>query len=183
MQENGARMTSRHIVSGVLWAVLIATIVGSSQPAHAATDSVVLVWNETTVEAIRRSTIGPPAVARALAIVHTSIYDVWAAFDPIAAGVHYRATSTGDATDERRSRAISYAAYRALVNLFPTQLPLFADTMASLGFDPTDVSHPDSNLGAIAAQAGSISGRLTEQTNAEDMPTTPGTRRSTRPRS
>jgi len=36
---------------------------------------VVLQWNDVVLEAIRRSTLGPPMVARALAIVHTCMHD------------------------------------------------------------------------------------------------------------
>jgi hypothetical protein len=46
--------------------------------ASALSASAVLQWNSAALEAIRRSTLGPPAVARALAIVHTCIYDAWA---------------------------------------------------------------------------------------------------------
>jgi hypothetical protein len=141
-------------LSGMLSSILIATVVGSALPARASTDSVVVVWNQATIEAVRRTAIGPPAVARALAIVHTCIYDAWAAFDPIAAGVHYHGKTASETTDERKSRAISHAAYQALVDLFPAQQPLFAKTMADLGYDPADVSHPDNVLDMSAAQAG-----------------------------
>ena len=110
-------------------------VVGSPPVTHASTENVVVVWNDAALEAARRSTIGPPAIARALAIVHTCIYDAWAAFDPIAAGVHFRVKHVSAATDEGRSRAISYAAYGALVNLFPAQQPLFDGTMVQLGYD------------------------------------------------
>src|SRR5713226_1657636 len=44
-------------------------------------DSVVLQWNEAALQGVRDSKIGPPMVARALAIVHTCAYDAWAAYD------------------------------------------------------------------------------------------------------
>jgi hypothetical protein len=43
--------------------------------------SVVLKWNETTLSAVRSGTLAPPMVARALAIVYTSMYDAWAPYD------------------------------------------------------------------------------------------------------
>jgi VCPO second helical-bundle domain/Domain of unknown function (DUF6851) len=129
-------------------------VVGAPSVTRASTDNVVLTWNGAALEAGRRTPIGPPAIARALAIVHTCIYDAWAVFDPVAAGVHYHAKNTSGADDERKARAISYAAHRALVNLFPAQQPLFDGVMATLGLDPNDVSAPDSVLGVGAAQAG-----------------------------
>jgi TAT (twin-arginine translocation) pathway signal sequence len=44
-------------------------------------DSVVVQWNEAFLQAVRNSRLGPPMVARALAIAHTCIYEAWAAFD------------------------------------------------------------------------------------------------------
>jgi len=147
-------MKSGRIASLIVLTGLMAIVVSSPPVTHASSENVVVRWNATAVEAARHSTIGPPAIARALAIVHTCIYDAWAAFDPIAAGVHYHVKNVSIATEEQRARAISYAAHRALVNLFPAQHPLFDDVMAELGHDPRDLSDPDSVLGANAAQAG-----------------------------
>ncbi|HEX2157366.1 MAG TPA: hypothetical protein VHS79_10375, partial [Actinomycetes bacterium] len=64
---------------------LVAT--AQPQPARAATgDNLVLVWNEETLEAIRTLSPGPTVAVRALAVVHTAIYDAWAAYDPVAVG-------------------------------------------------------------------------------------------------
>ena len=50
--------------------------VGRPQPARAATgDNLVLVWNEETLEAIRTLSPGPTVAVRALAVVHTAVYD------------------------------------------------------------------------------------------------------------
>src|SRR5688500_13287798 len=49
-------------------------------------DGAVLRWNEAVLEGVRNSTLGPPQVARALAVVHTAIYDAWAAYDRRALG-------------------------------------------------------------------------------------------------
>jgi hypothetical protein len=131
----------------------VALLVAPSAAIHAAADTVALHWNAGALEAIRRSTLPPPAVARALAILHTCIYDAWAAFDPIAAGVHAH-TKTGASGDDDVARAISHAAHRALTNLFPAQRPLFDELMAELGLDALDLSHPASLVGVHAAQAG-----------------------------
>jgi hypothetical protein len=105
--------------------------------------SLVLEWNEVTLEAIRRASLGPPIVARALAVVHTCMYDAWAAYDPVARGTQLGASLRRPRHDQKRSdqrQAISVAAYRALVDLFPMQQRLFDDLMAGLGYDPLDTT-------------------------------------------
>src|ERR1700682_4168952 len=49
-------------------------------------DSVVLRWNEAALQGVRDTKLGPPMVARALAIVHTCLFDAWAAYDHQAVG-------------------------------------------------------------------------------------------------
>lgn len=61
-------------------------------------------------------------VARALAIVHTCIYDAWAAYDNKAVGVHWHGDLRRPANERRLAsivEAISYAAYRCAADLFP----------------------------------------------------------------
>jgi hypothetical protein len=122
-------------------------------PAEGSGDNVVLLWSATTLEAIRQSSLPPPAVARALAIIHTCMYDAWAAYDPVAAGVHFGGkAASGNVGDS--ARAISYAAHRALMDLFPNRASLFDSVMHGLGYHPTDVSNAASIIGRNAADAG-----------------------------
>ena len=48
--------------------------------------NVVIQWNKAALQGVRDGTLGPPMVARALAIVHTCMYDAWAAYDQKATG-------------------------------------------------------------------------------------------------
>ena len=48
--------------------------------------NIVIQWNSAALQGVRDSKIGPPMVARALAVVHTCIYDAWAAYDKHAMG-------------------------------------------------------------------------------------------------
>jgi hypothetical protein len=85
-------------------------------------DDVVLRWDEQTLAAIRAVKQGPTMNARALAIVHTSMYEAWAAYDPVAVGTRLGGTlrrPPAERTLARKSKAISFAAYRALLNLYP----------------------------------------------------------------
>jgi hypothetical protein len=40
-----------------------------------------LIWNSAAQQGIRDSKLGAPMAARALAMVHTCMYDAWAAYD------------------------------------------------------------------------------------------------------
>ena len=132
--------------------------VGRPQPARAATgDNVVLQWDEVTLQAIRDTRPPPPAAARALAVVHTAIYDAWAAYDSLAVGTRLLGRlrqPSGERTQANKEKAISFAAYATLVDLFPTQQPAFDQQMATLGYatDGSDTSSAAS-VGTIAAQA------------------------------
>ncbi|MFN0105349.1 MAG: DUF6851 domain-containing protein [Bryobacteraceae bacterium] len=112
--------------------------------AAAADDNLVLQWNSTALQAVRNTRMGPPMVARALGILHASMYDAWAAYDPIAVATRSGGSlrrPPGERTEANKKIAISFAAYRALVDLFPTQrAPLFDSQMAALGQNPMDMS-------------------------------------------
>jgi hypothetical protein len=41
----------------------------------------VMEWNSAALQGIRDAKLGAPVVARTLAIVHTCMYDAWAAYD------------------------------------------------------------------------------------------------------
>ena len=87
-------------------------------------DDVVLRWDEATLAAIRAIKPGPAVVARALAVVHTAIYDAWAPYDAVAVGTQLGGSlrrPAAERTIEYKSKAISYAAYRAAADLFPDE--------------------------------------------------------------
>src|SRR5437660_6578111 len=84
-------------------------------------DNVVLRWNAAALQAVRDSRLGPPMVARALAVVHTCMYDAWAAYDRSAVGTRYGGAlrrPPSERTLPNKVQAISFAAYRAAVDLF-----------------------------------------------------------------
>src|SRR2546428_3145454 len=126
-----------------------------AQPA-VAQENVVLQWNDDLLQAVRNTKFAPMFTARALAIVHTCMFDAWAAYDSVAVGSRLGGTLRRPAkkrTLANKEKAISFAAYRALVDLFPTQKTiLFDPRMASLGYDPSDGS-VDAGIGNAAADA------------------------------
>src|SRR4030081_3739430 len=85
------------------------------------TPNAVTQWNNAALQGGRDTRIGPPMVARALATVHTCIYDAWAAYDRKALGTQLGG-SLRQHTSQRhlanQNKAISFAAYRAAVDLF-----------------------------------------------------------------
>jgi hypothetical protein len=148
----------------MVWVSAALVLAASPAAAQESAVNAVLRWNAATLEAIRLSRLPPPAVTRALAIVHTCMYDAWAVYDPVAVGVHYHAKDLAPASDEHRQRAVSYAAYRALTDLFPAQHAVFNQVMAELGYEPGDSSNPQSVRGRAAAQAG-LAFRTTDGAN------------------
>src|SRR5256712_9102468 len=108
-----------------------------------ASDNVVLQWDNAALQAIRVTKPGPPIVARALAIVHTAMYDAWTAYDDQAVGTRLGGSLRRPVVERTlvsKNEAVSFAANQALVDLFPTQTPAFNDVMASLGYAPANGS-------------------------------------------
>ncbi len=119
----------------------------------------VLRWNETALAAVSNGTLGPPMVARSLAIVHTAMYDAWSAYDRVAVGTRLGAQlrrPPGEHTLNNKQIAVSYAAYRALVDQYPAQVARFDAQMLALGLDPSDDTHDEATpagVGNVAAAA------------------------------
>lgn len=149
-----------HCAHPVPCALILLTALPSLLPLNAqATDNAVLQWDSTALQAVRDTHPGPPQVARALAMLHTAMYDAWAAYDATAVGTRFGGAlrrPASEATDANKSKAMSYAGYRTILDLFPSAASLFKDQMQTLGYDPadtsTDASTP-SGIGNLAAQA------------------------------
>ena len=142
-------------------AIMFVAAAGAANSTNSnAAPNVVIQWNNAALQGDRDSTVGPPMIARALAITHTCMYDAWAAYDAKAVG-----TQLGGAlrrprverTEANKQKAISFAAYRALIDLFPfDQATVYDPLMASLGYDPTDLSTDTttpSGIGNVACAA------------------------------
>jgi Domain of unknown function (DUF6851)/VCPO second helical-bundle domain len=119
--------------------------------------TVVLAWNEAVLAAIRASRPAPPVAARALAVVHTAMYDAWAAYDGRAVGTRLGFVPlSGRGSATVKSEAVGYAAYRALLDLFPERKSDVDATLAAVGLDPaaptTDLG-TTAGIGAAAARA------------------------------
>src|SRR3989449_6289435 len=113
------RISSR--IVGLLCFVVVCVGVSSGALAHD-NDNVVLQWNSAMLQAIRNTGFAPMRAARGFAILHTCMYDAWAAYDPVAVGTRLGGAlrrPVHEHTTANMKEAMSHAAYRALVDLFP----------------------------------------------------------------
>jgi hypothetical protein len=120
-------------------------------------DNVVLQWDEELLQAVRALPPGPTVVARAISVVHTAIFDAWAAYDAIARGTRLGVSLRRPAAERtlaNKNKAISFAAYTALADLFPAREFDFAEQMSYLGYvvNGSDASTP-ATVGTTAAKA------------------------------
>lgn len=123
-------------------------------------DGVVVQWNAAALAGVRTSKLGPPMVSRALAVVHTCIYDAWAAYDPVAVGTRLGGSLRQPAsarTLANKNKAVSFAAYRAAKDLLPGSVStVFDPLMAELGYNASDNStntSTPSGVGNVACNA------------------------------
>jgi hypothetical protein len=143
------------IVFGAFVVILIAGV-----SSYAADPNVVVQWNQAVLQGVRDSTLGPPMVSRALAIVHTCVFDAWAAYDKRAVGTQLGGSLRRPKTERtlaNKNEAISFAAYRAAVDLLPgDKATVFDPLMAKLGYDIHDTSadtRTPSGIGNVACAA------------------------------
>ncbi len=127
-----------------------------------------LIWNNAAVSAIEtasRSTYPaagfPPAVgARVLAIQSTCGYDAWAAYDKKAVGPQFDGSlrrPVRERTIANRSEAVSYASYRALVDLFPDQKATFDQILVGQSYSlPTSITDPNTPAGVGTAACDAV---------------------------
>ena len=59
-------------------AACFAILCPAAAGAQEAAPNVAIQWNRAALQGVRDSKLGPPMVSRALAIVHTCMYDAWA---------------------------------------------------------------------------------------------------------
>ncbi len=120
------------------------------------TPTISVLWDRAAQQAVINTALGPTIGSRAYGMVHTAMFDAWAAYDPVAI-----ATQLGDdlqrpepeITEANKIEAMSYAAYRVLADLFPSEVEIFNGLMAELGLDPNNTTTDT----ATAAGIGNVS--------------------------
>src|SRR5689334_25127781 len=129
-------------VNVVAFATALLTASGchdSTAPSALWQPSAVYQWDSVELIALRNAHLGPPMVARALAVAHTAMYDAWTAYDDKAVGTQVGGSlrrPKNERTTQNKERAVSFAAYRALSDLFPSEQLTFDELMQRLGDDP-----------------------------------------------
>lgn len=120
--------------------------------------SVVAQWNELALDAIRAGKAKPTLTAYQLFMVSTVMYDAMTAYtttpSPYALAEHLKRPAV-EMTDAARQEAISQAAYKALVFLFPAyenRYGYFHHYLTSLGYQP--VSGNGSNKADVEFPSG-----------------------------
>ncbi|UOD30204.1 vanadium-dependent haloperoxidase [Massilia violaceinigra] len=131
----------------------------SPPPPEPTQEGTVTGWNNQALEAVRTTRMAPPMAARAVAIVHSAMYEAWAAYDNAALGQYLGAQLRRPAVERtaaNKARAMSFAAYAALLDQFPGQQAAFTAYLITLGSRPIDAYNNSATaprLGTIAAQA------------------------------
>jgi VCPO second helical-bundle domain/Domain of unknown function (DUF6851) len=129
--------------------LVVAALVVSTFAEPRDSDNVILKWDEQLLSTIRAypPQTGPTVTARALGILHTATYDAWAAYDATAVDTRQRLrtipTLRQPATERtlaNKSKAISFAAYRVLMDLFP---PTGTNTVPAYPSKPNTYFVPD----------------------------------------
>ena len=114
----------------------------------------VILWNNAAIEAARDNNSGSLVMLRALAVMHTAMFDALAQYD---AGSHPTIGAAvrppeNDCTTENK-KAISYAAHRVLADLFPSSTAKLDHVMTTFGFDPSVESQDPATSSAIGLRA------------------------------
>src|SRR5580765_7604664 len=104
-------------------------------------------WLDTLLEAsgrdAERNRPRPTILSRTMAIVLTSMYDAWAAYDEVAVGTRLGASLRRPAPERtlaNKEKAVSYAACRSLLFVYPEDAAFVRDQMRMKGYDPDDAS-------------------------------------------
>jgi hypothetical protein len=102
-----------------------------------------LILEATGRDVVRVGAPKPTIISRQMAIPLTAMYDAWAAYDEKAVGTRLGGKlrrPPAERTEANKAKAISYATYRALLEIMPADRDWLADEMKKVGYDPADLS-------------------------------------------
>src|SRR4051794_18453416 len=148
----------------VMVGLLLAPSVQAAAPAAAAyKPSKAYEWLDISLEATAREVdrhgARPTIISRTLAVALTAMYDAWAAYDGKAVGSRLGATlrrPAAERTPANREKAIAFATYRALVDVYPEDKAWIDEQLRKQGYDPSDGSNDPATpqgVGNLAAAA------------------------------
>ncbi len=132
-------------------------------PQRTGVDNIAYKWGEMALTATANDTEKfkprPTITSRYLGLIFVSVFDAWSRYDEKAIPVYL--TGVDRRPEEEQSLknkeiAISYAAYRTMIEYYYSDKVLFEDFMKELGLDPTnntlDPNTPE-GIGNLAAKA------------------------------
>jgi hypothetical protein len=131
-------------------AVLVLSLAQSGPVSAAATNptyksSAAYDWLDVSLEATAREVdrhgARPTIVSRTLAVALTAMYDAWSAYDATAVGTRLGGSLRRPAAERtlaNKEKAIAYATYRALADVYPEDATWLAEQMKQHGYDPDD---------------------------------------------
>jgi hypothetical protein len=158
-RRNFLRLGSGEAIGGALVAACGAdTAAMAEAPRPEPPSGIVRGWNALALRAIRETQPGPLRSGHALAILHTCMYNAWAAYDDDARQTtHGRAVRLprSERSAASRNAAMSYAAHMALCDRFPSHKAGFDARMAGLALAPSrlDGQFTPAGIGRIQAAA------------------------------
>ena len=121
--------------------------------------TVSVLWDRAIQQAVINTAPGPTVASRAYGMVHTAIFDAWAAYDRTAIATQLGDTlqrPNSEIKEANKQEAVSYAAYQVAKDLFPSQIAIFNRLMFDLGYDPRnntkDTTTP-AGVGNVSAAA------------------------------
>jgi len=133
----------------------------TAEPAGA--DNVAYKWGKMALTATaydtERFTPRPTITSRCLGLIFVAVYDAWSRYEDKASAVYLQGVGRrpgGERTRENKEKAISYAAYHAMLEYYPADSMMFRGFMYGLGYDPELISMDGSTpegIGYLAAQA------------------------------
>ena len=96
---------------------------------------------EASARSVERAGARPTILSREMEIVTTAMYDAWAAYDDKAIGTRLGSKLRRPVTERSKANkeaAIGYAAYRALLFLYPEDTAWIAEQARAMGVDSKD---------------------------------------------
>lgn len=159
--------SKRHVCSRILLACLVTSATtaswarsdGPQATIRSHRSNAILDWNQALLNVIVATHAPPTVAARALATVHTSAFNAWSAYTADAQSTERespRRRPEDEWTSANKDLAISYACYRSIIDLFPSQETALAITAQEHHVQPDNFNvqptTPD-GVGNIAAAA------------------------------
>ena len=137
-------------------------------------DNLAYKWGKVALEATANNTElfrpRPTVTSRFLALIWTAVFDAWSKYDSKAIPVYLKNVERRpqkEHTLKNKEIAISYAAYRTMMEYYFHDSAMLTDKMIEFGFDPANTSldpSSPSGIGNLAAQS-VIEARLNDGSN------------------